>query len=340
MTIFEIQRAIEKGEIAPVYFFFGREIYFIDEVIRTLVQKVVESGTRDFNLDTLQSEYTDGETIVRIASSYPMMAEKRLVVVKSVQRLSEKDRELLLSYIKSPLESTCLVLTAGIIDKRKKFYSALVKGTLCAECAQLYENQAVSWVKDRSVQKGITISDEAAQAMVSQAGTALWSLHHEIEKVITFSWGKKEITLSDVISVVGYSRQYNPWDLTDSVGRKDFRTALEILNGLLEYGYPPTRIIIDLFNRIKLLMQVRTLLDRRLSEQKIWQSLGLKPFFGRLYTDQSKRYRMKELESAMEMLLQADLLLKSSPLKSQTVISLVIHDIISGLPHAKWYAAM
>ena len=82
---------------------------------------------RDFNFDMIYGDQSDGSQIISFANSLPMMAERRVVIVKSVQKLSVKSKDVLLSYVNDPLLSTCLVLTAQQIDKRQSFYSKLIK---------------------------------------------------------------------------------------------------------------------------------------------------------------------------------------------------------------------
>ena len=129
MELKELTRQIQSGKIAPVYFIFGDETYPIDWILQMLTDKITEPSTRDFNRDVLQAESVDGETLISLASSYPMMSEMRLVIVKSVQRFSPSDKKRLIDYVKNPMESTCLVLVASRADRRQTFYADLCKYT-------------------------------------------------------------------------------------------------------------------------------------------------------------------------------------------------------------------
>ena len=83
--------SFKKKEFAPVYFFSGEEDFLIDEIISAVVAEAVDPATRGFNLDVIHGSETDGKDIVSIASSFPMMAERRVVIVKDFDRVSNKE---------------------------------------------------------------------------------------------------------------------------------------------------------------------------------------------------------------------------------------------------------
>ena len=81
----ELTEQIKNGKLSPLYFLFGEEPFFIQKAIRAIIETGTDPETRDFNCDVLQGEACEGEMLVQIASSFPMMSEKRVVVLKSVQ---------------------------------------------------------------------------------------------------------------------------------------------------------------------------------------------------------------------------------------------------------------
>lgn len=228
------------------------------------------------------------------------------------------------------MTSTCLVLTAGNVDRRQGFYAKLSKHSCWVECKTLYENQAVEWVKQHARNKGVAISHEGAVLLVQQAGTSLWNLYNEIEKLLTHSWGEKKLGLEHVGSVVGLSRQYNTWEFTDAVGQKDMKRALLLSRRLLEAGLSPAGLIISLCQRVCLLMRVRIHMDKNMKQPEIIKALGMRPFFGRLYMSQAEHYTMEELKSALRVLLQADHRLKIGYLDPTMALTLAIHGLVRG----------
>jgi DNA polymerase-3 subunit delta len=326
----EIKKEVESGKLANVYFFFGEEIFPINTLIRKIIDKGTNPATRDFNCDILDGETTDGQTVTGIASSFPMADIRRIVVLKSVQKFSSSDRKSISEYIKSPLESTCLVITAGKIERTKKFYVALLKNSRWVECKPLYENQAIEWIKRAIRQKDVILSHEGATYLVQQVGTSLWMLYNEVEKLLTYTWGKKKLDLKDVNFVVGISRKYNTWEFTDAVARKDIKKSLIILAKLLEMKQSAVGLIMDLTRRLRILIHIRTMLDLRNSQQQISSVMKLKPYFAKLYINQANQFSMEELENNIKTLLLADYSIKTGYLNPDMVLTLVVYDLIKG----------
>jgi DNA polymerase-3 subunit delta len=321
-------RGIDSGQTAPIYFLFGEEIYFIDGFIKKVIDACTDPATRPFNCDVLLSEQIDGDSVVTMASSFPMMAEKRVVILKSIQKLSSSDRKRLLTYVESPLKSTCLVLTANDIDRRNRFYSTLIQNSQWAECKSLYANQAVDWIVDTLRKQNITISHEGAVYLTEQVGTSLWHLHNEIEKLLVCNWGKKTLGIEEVTGLIGSSRQYNSWELADAIGKRELGSAMRILKHMLEEGQSPIGLIVSLSQRVSLLMKILSLLNRRVSRPEILKTMALRPYFADLYLKQAQRFSMNELESAQRMLLFTDGAIKTGLQKPVMAMTLLIYAIV------------
>lgn len=321
-------RKIKKGDLDKVYFLYGDEIYIIDKLIEALLEQVVDPQTREFNFDVFYADEIAGDVIVNIASSFPMMSERRLIIIKSIQKLSVSARELLLKYVDSPLSSTCLVLTAGRVDKRKKFYSKLLKKSISADCKPLYEDQAIIWIKKQFRKSDVSISDEAIRMIVQYVGTSMRNLENEINKVLTFTYSKKIIGKEEISNLVGFYRNFKIWDLLDAVGGKDLNSSLKILYRMLEDGLSPPWLISQLSTRIFLLKKIRLMLNKGMKKNELMKSLRLKFFHVNLYLEQVKNFSLEKLDNSLNILIAADHSLKTGYMKPEMILTFAIYDLI------------
>lgn len=324
-----VKNKIKNRIFDPVYFFFGQEDYLIDNLIYLVREKVVDPQTKDFNYDFFYSDDVSGQDIVNIASSLPMMADHRLVIVKSIQKLSNADKKVLGKYLDNPVASTILVLTASKIDRRKKIYQSLVKRSIWVECKPIYENTAVSWIIKRFKKEGIEISRAAAFFIVELVGISLQSLDNEIEKIITYTAGKKKVDEKVVSQVVGFYKKYNLWNLTDAVGEKNNDLAYKILVNFMEEGVSTPLLLMELSKRIILLMKIRLMIDKGMHKNLIRKAMGFNNYFLNLYLKQAKKFSQSELRKCLKLLQKADLHFKTGYMKPEMVLSLVVHDLIS-----------
>jgi DNA polymerase III subunit delta len=335
----DLIRDCRAGKIPAVCFLFGEETWWMDAAVRTFREAVVTPETRDFNYDLLQAEETDGESVVRIAASFPLMAERRLVVVKSIQKFTPHDKKRILAYVQAPLASTCLILTAAEADRRQTFYSELTALAVSAECKPLYENQAVEWVERAVRGRKRGIQPEAAALLVQQTGTALWPLTHEIEKLITYAGDKTGLELADVEAVTGFSRRYNTWDFADAVAGRDLERALAVLRKLLRERSSGPALIMDLHRRVLLLTRVRALQSGRAGTGAIASALKVKPYFAELYARQARGFSLAELRRANRTLLEADAHIKTGRLAAEPALTLAVYDLVRGRPGRRYFGA-
>ena len=91
-----ILKDIEAKIFEKIYFLHGEEAYFIDVITDAIIKNALEEHERDFNQTILYGKDSDALSIISDAKSYPMMAERRLVVLKEAQDF--KDLEDLLPY--------------------------------------------------------------------------------------------------------------------------------------------------------------------------------------------------------------------------------------------------
>ena len=78
--------SLNRGEVHPIYVIEGSEHFFIDRFLQRILQ-IIPSHERDFNSDFLYGNEVQLEAVLQLVKSYPMMAERRLVVVKNANDL-------------------------------------------------------------------------------------------------------------------------------------------------------------------------------------------------------------------------------------------------------------
>jgi len=319
---------LAAGKTAPIYFFFGEENFLLEEAIDKILNKYVTPGTAHFNRDILYAEEVTGAQIVNIATSYPMMAEYRVVVVKNIERLNSEAREMVLRYCERPALQTRLVLTAGRIDRGKKFFNNLMKKTEWIEFRPLYENRIPMWIINFVKQKGKQITPRAVQLLQAKSGNSLRDIANEINKLIHFTRGKEIIDEKDVEMVVGVSRNYNIFELWDVIGTRNFDQAITVTRQMLEIGESPIYIVSMLTTYFVRLWKIKTLLKAGKNKNEIAELCNIHFYFISKYLQQAAAFSEKEIETNFEILLEADVNLKTSYQKPHLVMDLLMYRLL------------
>ena len=119
ITYEDIIRSVRAGDVAPVYLLMGPEDYYIDKLSDFLTDTLLTPDERDFNLDVVYGLEITVDKVIELARAYPMMAERRVVLVREAQSIRSLDA--LEAYLEHLTPTTVLILCYkhGVLDKRK-----------------------------------------------------------------------------------------------------------------------------------------------------------------------------------------------------------------------------
>jgi len=307
----EFNRAVEKGELAPLYLLYGDEPYLVERAVKKLLERAVDPGFRDFNLDVFYGNECKGEEVFGAAQTLPMFADRRVVLVKKGGELPAGAMETLFSYLQDPSPSTCLILQAEKIDGRKKFFAEFKKRGELVEFKRPYENQLGPYVRDEVRAAGKKIDAAAAELLAYLVGNNLQELVSQIEKLCVYCGKQEVIGVAEVKAIVSDTKVENVFEFTDALGDKNLGKALRMLTALLQDGEAPLRVLGAVARHYRQLWQVRALLDRKLPSGDLAKAAGINPYFLKKVTDQARNYKASELQLVFERMLELDLAFKS-----------------------------
>ena len=98
-----LRKSLQRGEFERVYYFHGDDDFLKEQSVRELIAAAVDPSTRDFNLDIRAGAELDAETLGSLVGTPPMMADRRIVVVRDVAALRKDARAGLDRYLERPL---------------------------------------------------------------------------------------------------------------------------------------------------------------------------------------------------------------------------------------------
>ena len=229
-----LRTALQSRVFDPVYYFYGAEDYLKDETLKQLLEAAVEPATRDFNLETLRGAELTGESLGSLLGTPPMMADRRVVVVRDVTALRKDARRALDKYLAHPANDVLLVLiaVAGSKDDR-----ALMDRATALEFDPLSGARVPKWITYYATHDlGCEITPGAVSLLQDAVGTELAQLRIELEKLASFVTGdERRIIDEDAVSaIVGVRRGETLGDLLDAIANRNAAVALELLPHVLE----------------------------------------------------------------------------------------------------------
>jgi len=322
---------ILKGKkFAPVYLFVGEEDFLAEECVEGIIQGLLTADTKAFNLDIVYGSKADARDVMAHAASFPMMSNRRVVVVKEFDKLLSNDtaKEIVASYISRPLDSTCLVLLAEKPDFRTKPFIDLKKSGFIFAFNLLYDNQIPAWISERCRKMGKDVDLEACRLMQAYIGNSLRAIQNELDKLFIYLGERTRVTTEDVADVVGAARGFTVFDLQNAIGKKNLEEALRIVNRMIEAGETSQLTIVMLTRYFNILWKLQYLFANGASETEAIASVRISPYYFKDYIAAAKRFTQAQIENAFRALLDADVRLKTASPNPYHLMEMLVYSLI------------
>jgi DNA polymerase III subunit delta len=143
-----IIKDLQDKKFKPIYLLQGEEPYYIDLISKEIEEQALEEHERDFNQSVIYGKDVDVMSLITDLNGFPMMAERRLIIVREAQDIKDKEFDLLEKYITKPNLTTVFVLCYKYkkLDSRKKIYKEITKNGLVFTSDKIREYQIPQWI--------------------------------------------------------------------------------------------------------------------------------------------------------------------------------------------------
>lgn len=344
-TFRQLYKEIKSGQLnKPVYYLHGDEIFLID-LIQDEIAKVLPPGEKDFNFDLLYAGETTPDIVLNIAGSFPMMAERRIVIVRDFLKFDDPpdgNRSIeFLDYLKQPNPSTTLcIIDRKFPDKRRELGKYINSKEARAhiaiyEFSSIPESELTDWVINwakYSHQRKISVN--AAQLLSHLVGQDLKLLSTEIEKLCTFVDSKELIDERHVKNITESYREFNVLELKEAVISRNLDKSLMIAEQMLLKSNNNTgelfKTVGFFYSVFSNIWQICRFREKGLSKAQIQEQIGEKRtyFFNKQFLEASN-FHLSEMSNIFEALLDTDRSLKGfSTMDNPTIFFLLLKRIV------------
>lgn len=304
----QIIKDIKQGKIAPVYLIGGDEAFFVDEVSQAIENDIIDEGEKSFNMDIFYGMESDPATVVSIARQYPMMAERRLVIIKEAQKV--RDFGMIEDYISNPVESTTLLIAmkGKNFDARKNVFNPKKNSNIVLFNGKKIQDYKLSpWIINYVKSAGFSIDPLRAQILTDHLGNDISKLVNELGKLFINKKKGDSITADDIEQKIGISKDFTIFELQKAIGMKDFKKANQIVlyyaNNLKSHPFPILSVnLFSYFNRLMLFYYSPDKSDATLAKV-----LGVNPFFVGEYRTAAKNYSAMKVVEVISLIREYDM---------------------------------
>lgn len=324
-----LRDAIKSRSFDYAYYIKGEDEFQKEDAIRQLIEAALDPSVADFNLDIRRGADLDAEALGVLLGTPPMMAERRVIVLRDVASLRKDAQKVLEIYLKSPAPDLLLIMQTPAGTKDDATIAALATPL---PFDALTGDRIPKWIAHQaSTAHKVTITNSAAELLQAAVGSDLYQLAGELDKLASYVAGRStEITEDDVAAVVGVRRGETQSDLLDAVADRNVARALELIPHIL--SQPKTTavsVVMALSTQMLAISWGRARLDEGLPRGRLNQEYfdllrETGAFTGRpwgsataVWARAAERWTRESLDRALESLLETDVALKESRVSSE-----------------------
>ncbi len=310
LTAEKLTAELAQGTVAPVYLLTGEDTYRKGLIIEQLRKAVNPDDFNYFKAQATSAEVSEG---LAQANTAPVFSAVRLVILTGVDKLRKGSKEqlALIKYAQNPLSTTTLILTHNDAKKLK------TDKTLAAACEEtgrvvnfdeLKATELNAWVRKQFADKQLTPDADAVQLLCESIGGELAALAGEIEKIYLFTADRedKHITQQDVLACIGFSKEENPFELSNAILACDKKEANLQIDKLLANGEDPVAVLAKMTYPVLKMARIKRLAEAGLSSGDILRGAGLLPWESRLVNNARRYPSQAQFLAALNKLIEAD----------------------------------
>ena len=328
-SVSEAVKSIKRGNLLPIYFFFGEDSFSIDTSVSALSEAVKPHIASEFDKETFYGDEKPLSDIIDFASAFPFGSEKKFIIYKEFEKV--RDKKNLRPYIESPSDFTVLLIihNGSIQNPDTVLYRTLLENGFIFEAKELKGKNLINWLIDYCEANKKTLGPENAQILVDIVGENRSMLEAQLDKIFTFVGDKPEIILDDIRTLSSELKEYSIFDLQDAIARKDKARAMKLAFNLLEKGQEPTFIIHMLTRYFTGLARVNEMTELKMNEYAAARIVGTHPYYYKGYKLARRAYSDKDLFQASRALLKADLAIKTTSADNKSIVSVLISEMFN-----------
>jgi DNA polymerase-3 subunit delta len=274
LSLQALKKQIADRKLAPVYLFVGEDLKLMDRMVEA-VESVIDPADRAFACERVYAGEEGGRPldIAAAVRTVPMLGDRRLVIVLRAERLlkpkraarTQEDSEEpiddgaeeqaldgapLEEYLAAPVPESTLVFVATAVDRTRRLTKRVMERAAVVEFLGLEGIGAdtrggiQAWLTEQMTQSGRTIDRDAARLLVDRSGNDIGKLRGDVERLLLFVEGRKQISTDDVLAVVSEQQAVDDdWAVVNAIGDGNAARALAETGLRLDRGDSPHQLL-------------------------------------------------------------------------------------------------
>ena len=243
----------------------------------------------------------------------PIAGDFKLVQVKNLEKISEKEKQAIQNIVNSIPPTTCVVIDLG---KNLK-----LTGGEVVDCSNLDRQTLVKYINGEVLKNNKKISAEAASLLIEFCSSSLTKISSELPKLCAFA---DNIDVETIKQLVAPDEEYQIYELTEALGNRNKNKSIKLLSLMLEKKETAlVSLISNHFRRVAFC----SLSDY--SNDELAGMFDVKPYAVLKARNQSKFFSKVQLKNILALLEEVDFMIKSGKMQSDNAIYYLVLKILN-----------
>ncbi len=216
-------------------------------------------------------------------------------------------RDAIKSLLEDLPQDVVVVISAAGLDAKSAMAKAVEKHSNAAavRCFLDSVKDLNTVINEKLAQSGQVIAADARQFLVDSLGNDRGITESEIDKLLLYTAGNREITLEDCLTTIAAAPSVTVFKLCDAIGLRDRQSADTYLNMLRYEGVDTNMMLAMVARHLRRLLTCQNLCAEGFSPQEAMGRLKPPVFMGKDdFTKQLKTYPAPRLQQGIERLYQ------------------------------------
>lgn len=301
-----LQKKIEK-----CYVIQGEDILLYDKALE-LIKGKAKLQLEEFNFIVFDDDNFNGDAVINTCETLPMGSDKKIVLLKNVTKLDKAFKDKLKDYLKSPVESTVLV----IFDFFNQF-DFIISEKISAK--RLDDTSLKDIITAELATHGKTITNDAAQQLIEFCCNYYSMVKSELDKLSVCD--EEKITVEIINNLACKETEFTVFELTDALSKRNAAKAVELLS-LMDKDTKTFSLVLNHFRRL-FFVAISGMTDKELSEM-----LGVKEYAITKARELSRNFTKLQLKNIYEMLNDVDFYIKNGQMQIENALYYLIFGIL------------
>lgn len=245
----DLEKQLRANKPSRVYFIYGSEAYLKRQAVQKLMDACVSEDTAEFNYQRFDGSRTRAVELADATQQFPMMAERRCVLVEDYDftKMTDVEADTLQDCINAVPEFCVLIFWTNDIDAGPRQSKVQKIAKLCSKVGSTMlldtprTGELAAMLVERAASIGAKLERPEAYHLLERCGNDMTTLYSELEKLSVYV-GKKPITKETIDLLCPPSLEADVFRISRSIIRGDNDEAFRITSGLLAQKTEPIEI--------------------------------------------------------------------------------------------------